>query len=59
MRLVLASNNPGKLAELQALFAPLGLVLSEDRLWMRLIYWIGFGINIWCRLHRARRRTRR
>ncbi|MEO8527116.1 MAG: RdgB/HAM1 family non-canonical purine NTP pyrophosphatase [Caldimonas sp.] len=27
MRLVLASNNPGKLAELQALFAPLGLVL--------------------------------
>lgn len=27
MRLVLASNNPGKLTELQALFAPLGLVL--------------------------------
>ena len=27
MRLVLASNNAGKLAELQALFAPLGLVL--------------------------------
>lgn len=27
MRLVLASNNPGKLAELQVLFAPLGLVL--------------------------------
>ena len=27
MRLVLASNNPGKLAELQSLFAPLGLAL--------------------------------
>ena len=27
MRLVLASNNPAKLAELQALFAPLGLAL--------------------------------
>ena len=27
MRLVLASNNPGKLAELQALFAPLGIEL--------------------------------
>lgn len=27
MRLVLASNNPGKLAELQALFAPLGVAL--------------------------------
>jgi XTP/dITP diphosphohydrolase len=27
MRLVLASNNPGKLAELQSLFAPLGLQL--------------------------------
>lgn len=27
MRLVLASNNPGKLAELQSLFAPLGLDL--------------------------------
>jgi XTP/dITP diphosphohydrolase len=27
VRLVLASNNPGKLAELQALFAPLGLAL--------------------------------
>jgi XTP/dITP diphosphohydrolase len=27
MRLVLASNNPGKLAELQELFAPLGLQL--------------------------------
>jgi XTP/dITP diphosphohydrolase len=27
VRLVLASNNPGKLAELQALFAPLGLEL--------------------------------
>lgn len=27
MRLVLASNNPGKLAELQALFAPLGIAL--------------------------------
>ena len=27
MRLVLASNNPGKLAELQSLFAPLGLTL--------------------------------
>lgn len=27
MRLVLASNNPGKLAELQALFAPLGVQL--------------------------------
>ena len=27
MRLVLASNNPGKLAELQMLFAPLGLAL--------------------------------
>ncbi|WP_275672492.1 non-canonical purine NTP pyrophosphatase, partial [Thermomonas alba] len=26
-RLVLASNNPGKLAELQAMFAPLGLEL--------------------------------
>ena len=26
-RIVLASNNPGKLAELQALFAPLGVQL--------------------------------
>ena len=27
MKIVLASNNPGKLAELQAMFAPLGLEL--------------------------------
>ncbi len=26
----------------------LGLVLSEDKLWMRLVYWIGFAINMWC-----------
>jgi len=33
MRLVLASNNPGKLAELQSLFAPLGLQLvAQGRL---------------------------
>jgi XTP/dITP diphosphohydrolase len=33
MRLILASNNPGKLAELQGLFAPLGLQLvAQGRL---------------------------
>ena len=26
----------------------LGLVLSEDKLWMRLVYWIGFALNMWC-----------
>lgn len=30
MKLVLASNNPGKLAELQAMFAPLGLELVRQ-----------------------------
>ena len=30
MRLVLASNNPGKLAELQAMFAPLGIELVRQ-----------------------------
>jgi XTP/dITP diphosphohydrolase len=30
MRLVLASNNPGKLAELQAMFAPLGVELVRQ-----------------------------
>ena len=31
MRLVLASNNPGKLAELADLFAPLGVELAAQR----------------------------
>jgi hypothetical protein len=26
----------------------LGLVLSEDKLWMRIIYWLGFALNAWC-----------
>lgn len=26
----------------------LGLVLSEDDLTKRLVYWIGFGLNVWC-----------
>ncbi|NTU70767.1 MAG: hypothetical protein HGB10_02960 [Coriobacteriia bacterium] len=26
----------------------LGLVLSEDKLSMRLVYWLGFAINVWC-----------
>jgi len=26
----------------------LGLVLSEDKLSMRLVYWIGFAVNVWC-----------
>ncbi|HEX5388451.1 MAG TPA: non-canonical purine NTP pyrophosphatase, partial [Burkholderiaceae bacterium] len=30
MKLVLASNNPGKLAELQAMFAPLGVELVRQ-----------------------------
>ena len=26
----------------------LGLVLSEDKLSMRIVYWLGFAINVWC-----------
>ena len=26
----------------------LGLVLSEDKLSMRVIYWLGFAVNVWC-----------
>ncbi len=26
----------------------LGLVLSEDRLSMRIVYWLGFALNVWC-----------
>ena len=26
----------------------LGLVFSEDKLKMRIVYWLGFAINIWC-----------
>ncbi len=26
----------------------LGLVLSEDRLSWRIVYWLGFAINVWC-----------
>jgi O-antigen ligase len=26
----------------------LGLVLSEDKLSMRIVYWLGFAVNVWC-----------
>ena len=26
----------------------LGLVLSEDKLSMRVVYWVGFAVNVWC-----------
>jgi len=26
----------------------LGLVLSEDRMTWRVIYWVGFAVNVWC-----------